>query len=150
MYSSHLFLISPVSARSLLFLSFIMPTFGQNVPLISSIFLTRSLVFPLLLFSSSFIHFSLKNSFFSLHAVLWKYVFSWIHLSLCPLLFESLLSLVICQASSDNHFSFLLLFGVVLFVAFCTVLRTSVHSSPGTWFTSSNPLNLLVISTACS
>ena len=134
-----------MSVRSLPFLSFIVPFFGQNVPLISPIFLTRSLVF-LLLFSSSFIHFSLKNAFLSLYAVLWKSVSSWTYLSLCPLLFDSLLSLVICRASSDNHFSFLLLFGVVLFAAFCTVLQTSVHSFSGTLFTSSNPLNLFVTS----
>ena len=38
---------------------------GQNVPLMSSIFLKRSLVFPLLLFSSSFMHCSLKKAFLS-------------------------------------------------------------------------------------
>ena len=48
-YSFHLLLISSLSTRSLPFLSYIMPTFGRNVPLISPIFLKRSLVFPLLL-----------------------------------------------------------------------------------------------------
>ena len=46
--------ISPVSTRSLPFLSFIVPIFGQNVPLIFPVFLKRCLVFFLLLFSSSF------------------------------------------------------------------------------------------------
>jgi len=45
-------LISSASTRSLPFLSFIGPLFGQNVPLMFPVFLNRSLVFPLLLFSS--------------------------------------------------------------------------------------------------
>ena len=52
LYSFHLFLISSTSSRSLPFLSFIVPIFGQNVPLIFPTFLKRSLVFLLLLFSS--------------------------------------------------------------------------------------------------
>ena len=47
-YSFHAFLISPVSTRSPLFLSFIVPIFGQDVLLISLIFLKNSLVFPLI------------------------------------------------------------------------------------------------------
>ena len=50
MYSFHLFLISYASTRSLLFLSFIVPIFGWNVPSIFSTFLKRSLVFFLLCF----------------------------------------------------------------------------------------------------
>ena len=50
-YSCHLFLISSASVRSLLFLSSIKPILAWNVPLISPIFLNRSLVFPIL-FSS--------------------------------------------------------------------------------------------------
>ena len=46
MYSCHLFLISSASLRSLLFLSFIVPIFAWNVPLVSLVFLKRSLVFP--------------------------------------------------------------------------------------------------------
>ena len=48
-YSCHLFLISSASVRSILFLSFIVPVFAWNVPLVSLIFLTQSLVFPILL-----------------------------------------------------------------------------------------------------
>ena len=50
-YSCHLFLISSASVRSTQFLSFIEPMFAWNVPLVSLIFLKRSLVFPILLFS---------------------------------------------------------------------------------------------------
>ena len=51
-YSYHLFLISSASVSSIPFLSFIVPIFAWNVPLVSLIFLQRSLVFPILLFSS--------------------------------------------------------------------------------------------------
>ena len=43
-YSCHLFLISSASAYSILFLSFIVLIFAWNVPLVSLIFLKRSLV----------------------------------------------------------------------------------------------------------
>ena len=49
MYSYHLFLISSASVISLPFLSFIMPILAWHFPLIFSIFLKRSLVFPILL-----------------------------------------------------------------------------------------------------
>ena len=51
MYSFQLFLIA--STTSLPSMSFIVPIFGQNVPLISPVFLKRSLAFPLLLFCFS-------------------------------------------------------------------------------------------------
>ena len=91
---------------------FIVPTFRQNVPLISPTFLERFQVFPLWLFSSSFIHCSLKKVLLFLHAVLWKSAFSWIYLSLSLLLFASLLSLVIYKASSDDHSAFLFFFSL--------------------------------------
>ena len=47
-------------------LSFIMPIFAWNVPLASLIFLKRSLVFPILLFSSISLH------FLSLLVILWN------------------------------------------------------------------------------
>ena len=50
MYSYHLFLISSASVRSIQFLSFIEPIFAWNVPLVSLIFLKRSLVFPVCCF----------------------------------------------------------------------------------------------------
>ena len=54
-YSCHLFLISSASIRSILFLSFIKPIFSLNVPLVSLIFLKRSLVFPILFFFPLFL-----------------------------------------------------------------------------------------------
>ena len=117
-YSFHPFLISSATTKSLPFMSFIVPIFGQNIPFISPVFLKRSLLFPLLLFSSSFTHCSLKKAFLSLRAVFWKSAFIWLHLSFSPLLFTSLLSLAICKASSDNHFAFLLFFFFGIFFFF--------------------------------
>ena len=56
------------SVRSVPFLSFIEPVFAYNVPLVSLIFLKRSLVFPILLFSSISLQWSLGKAFLSLLA----------------------------------------------------------------------------------
>ena len=69
-YSYNLFLISSASIRSIEFLSFIEPIFAWNVPLLSRIFLKRCLVFPISLFSSISLHWSLRKAFFSLLAIL--------------------------------------------------------------------------------
>ena len=106
-YSCHLFLISSASVRSIPFLSFIEPIFAWNVPLVSLIFLKRSLVFPLLLFSSISLHWLLRKAFLSLLAILWNSAFKWEYLSFSPWLCTSLLFTAICKASSDNHFAFL-------------------------------------------
>ena len=70
-YSYHLSLISS-SVRSILFLSFIVPIFAWNVPLVSRLFLRRSLGFPILLFSSISFHWSLRKALLSLLAILWN------------------------------------------------------------------------------
>ena len=152
MYSFHLFLISSVFTRSLPFLSFIVPIFGPDTPLMFPIFLKRSLVFPLLLCSSIIQHCSLKKAFLSLLSILWSSAFNWMYLSLSPLLFTSLHSSATRKASSDNHFAFLLFyfFGVVFFASSCTILWTSVHSSSGTLLSKSSPLNLFITSTVNS
>ena len=98
-YSCHLFLIFSASVRSIPFLSFIEPIFAWNVPWISLIFLKRSLVFPILLFFSIFLHWSLKKAFLSLLAILWNSAFRWLYLSFSHLLFASLLFTAICKAS---------------------------------------------------
>ena len=61
-YSCHLFLISSASVKSILFLSFIVPIFAPNVPLVSLTSLKRSLVFHSLLFSSISLHMLLETS----------------------------------------------------------------------------------------
>ena len=133
-YSCHLFLISSASDRSIPFLSFIEPIFAWNIPLVSLIFLKKSLVFPILLFSSISLHWSLRNAFLSLLAILWNSAFKWEYLSFSPLFFASLHFTAICEASSDNHFAFLHFFstGMVLIPVSCTMSWTLVHSSSGT------------------
>ena len=66
----YLFLISSASVRSISFLSILVPIFAWNVPLVSLIFLKRSLVLPILLFSSISLHWSLRKAFLSLLAIL--------------------------------------------------------------------------------
>ena len=148
-YSCHLFLMSSASVRSVLFLSFIVPIFAWNVPLVCLLFLKRSLVFPILLFSSISLHSSLKKAFLSLLAILWNSAFRWIYLSFSylspsPLRFTSLLFWAICKASSDNHFAFLhfLFLRRVLITISYTILQTSIHSSSGTLSIKYNSLNL--------
>ena len=87
-YSCYHFLISSASLRSIPFLSFIEPIFAWNVPLVSLIFLKRSLVFPILLFSSISLHWLLRKAFLSLLAILWNSAFRWLYLSFSPLLFR--------------------------------------------------------------
>ena len=137
------------SVRSIPFLSFIEPIFAWNVPLVSRIFLKRSLVFPILLFSSISLHWLLRKAFLSLLAILWNSAFKWEYLSFSPLLFTSLLFTSICKALSDSHFAFLHFFsmGMVLIPVSCTMSRTSIHSSSGSLSIRSSPLNLFLTST---
>ena len=134
MYSCHLFLISTASVRSISFLSFIEPIFAWNIPLVSLIFLKRSLVFPILLFFSISLHWSLKKAFLSLLAILWNSAFRYLYLSFSPLLFAYFLFTAICKASPGSHFAFLHFFsmGMVLIPVSCTMSWTSFHSSSGT------------------
>ena len=106
-YSYHLFSIASASIRSVSFLSFIEPIFALNIPLVSLIFLRRTLVFPILLFSSVSLHWSLRKAFLSLLDILWNTAFRWAYLSFSPLLFTSLLFTAVCKASSESHFAFL-------------------------------------------
>ena len=134
MYSCHLLLISSASVRSISFLFFLVPIFAWNVLLVSLIFLKRSLVFPILLFSSISLHWSLRKAFLSLLAILWNSAFKWVYLSFSPLPLASLILSAICKFFSDNHFAFLhfFFFGIYLITASCTMSRIYVHSSSGT------------------
>ena len=148
MYSWNLFLISSASVRAIQFLSFIVPIFTWNVPLVSLILWKRSLVFPILLLPSISLHWSVRKAFLSLIAILWNSAFKWIYLSFSPLPLASLLFSAICKASSGNHLAFLQFFlGMVLIPASSTMSQTSVHSSSGTLPIRSNPLNLFVTTT---
>ena len=125
-----------------------MPIFAWNVPLESLIFLKKSKVFPILLFSSVSFNWSLRKAFFPLLAILWNSAFKWLYLSFSPLPFTPFLFSAICKASSDSHFAFFHLFflGMVLITASCTMLEISVNSSSGTLSIRSSPLNLFLTS----
>ena len=72
--------------------------------------LKRSLVFPILLFSSISLYGSLKKTFLSLLAILWQPACRWVYLSFSPLPLASLLFSAVCKASSDSPFAFAFLF----------------------------------------
>ena len=109
-YSCLLFLISFASVRSIPFLSFTVTIFVWNVPLVALIFLKRSLVFPILLFSFLSLPYSLRKPLFFFLAIFWNSTFRWVYLSLTLLPFASLLFSAICKPCPDNHFAFLTLF----------------------------------------
>ena len=109
---------------------------------------SRSPVFPILLFSSISLHWSLRKAFLSLLAILWNSAFKWEYLSFSPLPFTSLLFTAIWKASSDSHFAFLHFFflGMVLIPVSYTMSQTSDHSSSGILSIRSSPLNLFLTS----
>ena len=111
-------------------------------------FLERTLVFPILLFSSISLHWSLRKAFLSLLAILWNSAFKWVYLYFFPLPFASLLFTAICKASY-SHFAFLPFFflGTVLILVSCTMSQTSIHRSSGALSIRSSPLNLFLSST---
>ena len=129
-YSCPLFLISSVSISSMLLLSFIVPIFAWNISLVSLIFLKRSLVFSILLFSFISLHWSRRKAFLSLLAILWNFAFRWLYLSF--LLCVSLLFFLRRPLQQPFCLSALIFLVMVLISASCSVLWTSIHSSAGT------------------
>ena len=148
-YACHLFLISSASDRSIPFLCLIVHIFAWNVPLVSLIFLKRSLIFLILLFSSISLHWSRgRLSYLSL------LFFGTLHSN------GYILPFLLCF-----HFLFSQLFlrpPQIVILLFCisfswgwswslgtsyTMSQTSIHSSSGTPSIRSNPLNLIVTST---
>ena len=111
------------------FLSFIELIFAWNDPLVSLIFLKQSIVFPILLFSSISLHWSLRKAFLSLLPILWNSVFKWYNFPflLCfSLLFFSQLFVRVPQTASTLclHFFF---WGMVLIPGSC---KMSYKMSP--------------------
>ena len=144
-YSYHLFLISSASVRSMPFLSFIVPILGWNVPFVLLIFLKRPLIFSILLFPSTSLHWWLRKAFLSLLAVLWNstfngYIFSFF---LCFLLLFFSQLFVRPSQTTIIPFCFFFFLRMVLITVTCTMSRTSVHSTLGTLSIWSNPLNHL-------
>ena len=113
--SCHLFLISSASVRSTPFLSFIEPIIAWNIPLVSLIFLKRSLVFPHSIVSLYFFSLITEEGFISPCYSL-ELCIQMLISFLFPLLFASLLFTAICKASSDSHLAYLYYFflGMVL------------------------------------
>ena len=134
MYSCHFFLISSASVRSRPFLSFIELHLCMKCSLGISNFLeeisslSHSVVF-LYFFALITEEGFLISSYYSLESA-----FRCLYLSFSPLLFASLLYTAVCKASPDSHFAFLHFFsmGMNLILVFCTMSRTSFHSSSGT------------------
>ena len=144
-YSCHLLLISSAYVRFIPFLSFIVPIFAWNVPLVSLIFLKSSLVFPILLSSSISFHWSLRKAFLSLLAI-----FGTLHSNghTCSFLlsFSLLLFAQLFIRPFHSHFAFLHVFflGMIFIPLSYTMSWTSIHSFSGTLSIRSNPLNLFV------
>ena len=131
-YSCYL-LISFASVRSLPFLSFIVPIFAWNVPLVS-LFLEE---ISGLSHSLAFLY------FFALITEKGFLIYPGYFLELCihmgisflfSFAFRFPFFTVICKASSNSHFAFLHFFflGMVLIHVSYTMSRTSIHSSTGT------------------
>ena len=114
-YSCHLFLISSAFVGPYHFCPLSCLPLQWNVPLPSPVFLKRSLVIPILLFSSISLHCSLKKAFLSLLTIFWNSVFSWLYLSLYLLPYASVFFSAICRACWDNHFAFLHFFSLRCF-----------------------------------
>ena len=102
--SCHLFLISSASVWSISFLSFIVPIFAWNVPLVSLIFLKKSLAFIILLFSCISLHGSLRKAVLSLLAVLWNSAFKWEFLTLARLIIISLICSLLLKYPKGSYF----------------------------------------------
>ena len=81
--------------------------FAWNVPLEPLIFLKRSLVFTILLFSSISLHWVLRSAFLPFVSILWISAFKWVCLSFSLLLFASLLFTAACKAKLELFFTFL-------------------------------------------
>ena len=100
------------SVRYIPFLSFIEPIFAWNVPLVSLIFLKRSLVFPILFFFLYFFALITEEGFLISSCYSLELCIQILYLSFSPLLFASLLFTAICKASPDSHFAFLHFFSM--------------------------------------
>ena len=76
--------------------------------LVSLIFLKRSPVFPILLFPSISLHWSLRKDFLSLLTILWNSAFKWVYLSFSPLPFALLrfFSQIFVRPHQTNIFFF--------------------------------------------
>ena len=144
----HLFLISSASVRSIPFLSFIVPIFAWNVPLLSLILLKRSCLSHSIVFFFLFALITeegfLISPCYSLELCIQmgiSFLFSFA--------FAFLFFTAICKASSDSHIAFLHFFflGMVWLPVSYTMSQTSIHNSSDNLSIRSSPLNLFLTST---
>ena len=150
MYSSHL-LTSFASVMSIPFLSFIVPIFGLNVPLVFLIFLNRSLVFPKILFSLFLCNVHLiRLSYISLLFLATLHSDGYIFFFF-PLLLLLFFSSAIFKASLDNYFAFFSFIflgdGLDHGLLYNITNVTNLNSPSGTLSIRSKPLNLFFTST---
>ena len=127
-YPYHLFLISSASVRSItsvLYRSHLWMKCSLGI----SNFFKRCLVFPIPLFSSISLHWSLRKAFLSLLAILWNSAFRCLYLSFSPVLFTSLLFTTIWTASPVSPFAFWHFYSMwmLLIPVSCTMSRISIH-----------------------
>ena len=78
-----------------------------------------------LLFSSIFLHWSLRKALLSLLPIFWNSAFKCVYLSFSSLPFAFLLFSANCKASSDNHFAILHFF----FLGMVLIIRWPKHRS---------------------
>ena len=148
-YPCPYFLISFASVRSVQFLSFIVPIIAWNVSLVSLIFLKKSLVFPILLFSSISLHWSPRKAFLNLSLLFYGTLLSNGNIfpfsfAFCFSFFHSYLQGLLTQPFGLFAFLFL---EMILIPVSCTMSWTCIHCSSGSLCVKSNPLNLFVTST---
>ena len=129
-YSCHFFSISSASVRSIWFLSFIVPIFAWDVPFISAFFLKKSLVFPIIVFSSLFLHWSLRKPTFLFLLFFGTlnsdgYIFAFLP---CLSLLFSQIFVRPPQTAILNFCIFFPPLGMVLITASHTLFWTSIHS----------------------
>ena len=145
-YHCHLFLISSASVRSISFLSFIEPIFAWNVPLVSLIFLKRSLVFPfycflLFLYTDHWGRLSYLSLLFfgTMHSdgYIFPHLLFFLLLSFSQLFVRPPQTAILLLL----HFFFM---GMILIPVSHPRSWISVHSSSGTLSVRSSPLNLFL------
>ena len=132
-YSCHLFLVSSASVRSIPFLSFIEPIFAWNIPLVFLIFLKRSLVFPVLFFSSISLHWKPEEGFlispcYSLEICIQMLISLLFSFAFCIFFFSQLF----VRPPQTTTLPFCISWGWSWSLPPCTTSQTSVHTSSGT------------------
>ena len=131
----HLILIPIASVRSVPFMSLIVPIFAWNAPLVSPVFLKKSLVFPIaLLCFIALLYFLALITEEGFLLSPWNSVFRWLYLSSSPLASFLFISQLIVRPPPAAILPFCVSFflGMVFIPVSCTMSWTSVHSSSGT------------------